>query len=300
MSPVARCRGFLSRWLFAPAEAGPLGLCRLAFYGLLFLYFVRLDFAAFGGLPDSVFHPISVFRVFRIPVAPPAALDAAQLVWKASLLLAAIGLATRPACWIAFLVGTYLLAVPQNAGRVFHDDALLVFILAALAFSRCGAAWSVDAWLRRRRGGQPAAPSGEHRWPLIFAQVVLSCVFFAAGWAKLRNGGLAWVFSDHMSTVLIKQQYNSDPWVNWGLHVAARPWLASVMAASTLLIELAYPLALASRRVRWIVVPGMAAAQVGIRALMGPAFWPFLICNVFWIPMMVPGGGIRGPWRERG
>ena len=295
MSRAARLRAALTRGLFAPAPAGPLGLCRVGFYALLFAYYLPLDFAAFGGLPASLLHPISVFRVLGLPIAPAGVLDPLQHVWKLSLLLAAAGLWTRPAAWVAFLAGAYLLAVPQNVGRVFHDDALLLFLLAAMAFSRCGDAWSVDARLRRRRGGSPPVPSGEYRWPIVTAQTVLACVFFAAGYAKLKNGGLAWVFSDHMATVLVKQQYNSDPWVSWGLAVARHGWLAKTMAAATLLIELAYPLALVSRRARWLVVPGMAAAQVGIRALMGPAFWPFLLCNVFWLPAMLPLR-TRGPW----
>lgn len=281
-------RAFFHRWLFAPAAPEPLGLCRFGLFALLFAFYLPLDFAAFGDLPPLLIHPISVFRVFHIPIAPPAVLDALQWAWKASLLLAAVGFRTRPACVAALLLGTYLLAVPQNVGRVFHDDALLVFVFAVFAFSRSGAAWSVDAWLARRRGEPPAAPSGEHRWPLVAGQVVLSCVFFAAGFSKLKNGGLAWVFSDHLSTVLVKQVYNSDPWFRWGLWIARHEALAQAMAAATLLIELGYPLALFSRRARWVLVPAMAAAQIGIRAIMGPAFWPFLVCNVLWLPAMFP------------
>ena len=297
---TGRAARALDRWLFAPTSPRTLGTCRAAFFAGLLLLFGPVDYAAFGGLPESLMHPISVFRVFRVPVLAPAWLDPLQWAWKASLLLACLGLWTRPATVVALILGAYLLAVPQNVGRVFHDDALLVFVFAILASSRCGDGFSLDAALRRRRGLPDAAPSGEHRWPLVATQVVLSCVFFAAGWAKLRNSGLGFVTSDHMADILVKHQYIHEPWVDWGLFIARHAWLAKGMAASTLLLELAYPLALVSRRARWVVVPGMAAAQIGIRALMGPAFWPFLLCNVFWVPALLDLPRIRGPWGRRG
>ena len=114
--------------------------------------------------------------------------------------------------------------------------------------------------------------------------MAFAVVFFSAGASKLLSSGAAWVTSDHMVTVLLKEQYNNDPLVAWGAWIARHPPLPNLMAALTLVLELGYPLALFSRRARLFFVPCMFAAQLGIRVLMGPAFWPFLICSAVRVP----------------
>ena len=49
-------------------------------------------------------------------------------------------------------------------------------------------------------------------------------------------------------------------------------------------ISRGYPLALVSRRARMLLVPATLLMQVGILALLGPAFYEILACNVFWVP----------------
>ena len=38
------------------------------------------------------------------------------------------------------------------------------------------------------------------------------------------------------------------------------------------------------RTARWIFPPGMCALLIGIRLTMGPTFWQFVVCHVFWVP----------------
>ena len=102
--------------------------------------------------------------------------------------------------------------------------------------------------------------------------------------AKLRYGGLAWITSENMAFILIRQQYGLTPLVNWGVYLAQSPWLYRPLALATVVLETGYPLAMLSRRARWLFVPGMIATQIGIRVLMGPSFEQFIICNLFWVP----------------
>ena len=115
----------------------------------------------------------------------------------------------------------------------------------------------------------------------------MSLVFFAAGIAKLRRSGLAWITSDSMAIWLLQHQYhiaNMDPFTSWGPYVARVPCLPHILAASSIALELGYPLAMISRRARWIFVPGVALMQLSIHALLGPSFEQQIICNLFWIP----------------
>ena len=282
-------RRWMSFW-FAPRPADDLGFCRLLFFGGLCFFYLTTDFAGWGKLPRVFWMPIWTFRVARIPMPPAEVIEPIQIVWKGALILSAVGLLTRSATWVAFLLGFYLLGLPHNFGKMHHTDALLVIVSGFLALSRCGDAWSLDHLIWRRRF--PNAPSrraasGEYFWPIRAAQVSLSLVFFAAGFSKLSRSGLEWAFSDHLATAIIKQNYYiSDvmPITELGLDLASSFWMSRGLAVMTLILELGYPLALFGRIPRFIFVTGMFLAQAGFRILMGPTFFAFMLCNVFWVP----------------
>ena len=118
----------------------------------------------------------------------------------------------------------------------------------------------------------------------------------AAGVAKLRHSGLAWVFSDNFSTLLIQANYlaGSPPRTNLGLHLAQHPLLCRFSAGSSLLLETGLPLALFSRRLRWILVPGCAILILGMPVLLGPFPKPILFCYLFWVPWDLLGVRLAG------
>jgi hypothetical protein len=215
-----------------------------------------------------------------------------QSIWKISLALSCLGLFTRASTVSSFIFGVYLLGLPQNFGKTHHDDALVLIVLGIMALSRCGDAYSIDQLIRKMRGGsnpsvQPPQVSGEYTWPVRAVWWIFALVFFAAGVSKLRHSGMEWIFSDHMAITLIKANYHTsgiDPPVPWGLFLAQYSWLTWLLAAATIMFEVGYPLALFSRRARWVIVPSTFFMQVGIWVLMGPAFYTFLICNLFWVP----------------
>jgi len=112
-------------------------------------------------------------------------------------------------------------------------------------------------------------------------------VFFAAGLAKLRYGGIAWITSGNMSILLTRALYHvsdADPLTRMGLWIAGHHWLASAVAAAAVATEVAFPAALVSRRARMILVPAAIAMLIAIRVMMGPTFGGFLVANVFWVP----------------
>ena len=90
-----------------------------------------------------------------------------------------------------------------------------------------------------------------------------------------------------MSILLTRALYHvsdADPLTRVGLWIAGHHWLASALAASAVVTEIAFPAALVSRRARLILVPAAIAMLVTIRAMMGPTFGGFLVANVFWVP----------------
>jgi hypothetical protein len=272
------------RFWFTPTAPTNLGVSRMVFFAGMLAIYAREDFSAWGGVSDAFWIPISLFSALHIKPVDPGTLTALQAIWRVALGLSAVGIATSASMAVSFVVGLYLLGLPHNFGQTYHFDAVLVIAIGILACSRAGDAWSVDAWLK---GGGDAPPSGEYTWPVRAIWVAVSLVFFAAGLAKVRYGGLEWITSDNMSILLTRAMYHvsdADPLTRVGLAIANNHWLSSALAAAAVAIELGFPLTLISRKAQMVFVPAAFGMLLGIRVLMGPTFGGFLIAFVFWIP----------------
>jgi len=273
-----------TRFWFSPSRPDDLGVARMLFFtGLLAMYGL-IDFSGWGTVSRAFWMPMPLFGVLHLPPAGPAALAVIRQVWLLALAASAIGFHTRPSMLVAFLLGTYLLGLPHNFGHTFHFDATLVIAMGILACSRAGDAWSLDAALGGKR---KVAVSGEYTWPIRAIWVAMSLVFFAAGLAKLRHGGLEWMTSDNLAIVLNRAAYHvsdADPIGGLGLAIARHEWVSRFVASATVLVELGFAAALFWRSARLFFVPAAFGMLVGIRVLMGPTFGGFLILNVFWVP----------------
>jgi predicted DCC family thiol-disulfide oxidoreductase YuxK len=297
MTPPAQARDRWMAFWFKPDGATNLAVSRVLFFGVLAAFYIPHQFAVWGSVSPTFFQPIWLFSEFHVPVFSPGTLTILEVLWKASLVCACIGLFTQPSMAVAAALGTYLLGLPHNFGQTYHFDAVLVLAFWVLAFSRAGDAWSVDRLLDvARNGDRPVPASPEYTWPGQLILTALSLVFFAAGIAKIWTSGMEWVLSDHMEILLRRVQYHisdADPLLNWGSHIAEIPWAPRLLAAGTILIETSYPLALFSRRLRAPLVLGGMSLIIGIRLLMGPTFEQFLVINVFWVPWDRVGAWLR-------
>ena len=270
---------------FEPASPNNLGLCRIIFFAGIFLFYLPYDAAAWGQVSHVFWLPTWLFQSLHLTVLSSASLSVLQSIWRVSLILSCIGLFTSLSTLIAFIFGTYLIALPNNFGSAQHNDTLIIFVLGYIAASRCGDALSLDTVLQRTRRASKSAsldhpkPSGVYTWPVRMVWVSMAVIFFSAGVSKIRHSGLEWVTSDNLGIVMIQHNYhiaNAEPLTSWGLNLAAHPWLFQLLAAFTIIVEAGYPIAILSRRARWFFVPGAFFMQFGIRTFMGPSFWPIL------------------------
>jgi hypothetical protein len=280
MAAVAR------RWIhfwFEPTSPENLGIARVLFYAGLLLAYGWVDFSAWGSVSPAFWMPLPAFALLGARPLPQETLGVVELLWRLSLVSSAVGLQTRISTWVAFVLGFYLLGLPHNFGHTFHFDATLVIAMGILACARVGDAWSLDAALGRGR----TASSGDYTWPVKAIWVAVSLMFLAAGIAKLRYGGVAWILSSNLSIVLNRAVYHvsdADPITTAGLYLARHEWMSRGLAAFTVFVELGFFTALFSRWARLFFVPAAFAMLIGIRVLMGPTFGGFLIVAVFWIP----------------
>jgi hypothetical protein len=302
---MAKLKERWNHFWFEPGPAVTLGTCRLLFFGALFLWQLPHDFSPWGAYSRVFWMPIPLFERLGLRPLDPSLLTFVQIVWKASLFLSAIGLFARPAMLVAFALGTYLMGMPHNFGQTQHFDTLVVFASLALALSRAGDAVSIDALVYAAREGRSrqSADDGEYTWPIRFIWVAMALIFCAAGISKLRHSGLEWILSDNMALLLLRQQYHisdGEPLTRWGIFVARHGWLAQGLAAASVSIETLFPLAIISRRARYVLVPAGLGMLIGIRALMGPTFEQFMMCYVFWVPWAQVIAAVRSRVLDRG
>lgn len=273
-----------NRFFFTPDSAQNLAVCRILFYGGLLALYGSQDFAAWGQLSDVFWMPEKCwpFEYFNLPLFSPTVLGLMSVVWKLSLGMSCLGLLTRLSAIASCILGFYLLGLPHCFGDLAHGDAAAVLVLGVMAVARSGDALSLDQLISNKQ----AEPSGEYRWPVRTVWIILSTVFFAAGYSKLSLSGLGWAFSDNMSFILAEHQFppeHPEALLSWGGWMARYSWMAQGMGLATLILETAYPLALFSRLARFIFIPGMLLSVIGFRVLLGPSFFPLILCHVFWV-----------------
>jgi hypothetical protein len=276
-----------NRFWFEPGPAARLALARAVFCLVAFFFYLFHDFSEWG-TAAPFWMPIWTFEKLHLTVPPPAAIVAAQIVWKLSLAMSGVGLFTRASTVTAAVLGTYLLGLPHNFGATQHYDTLIVFALWILAFSRAGDVRSLDALRARDRGDViRRSIDGEYAWPIRAMWVLTGLVFFGAGTSKLRHSGIEWALSDNLRLLLIRGYYHvsdGDPLTSWGLFIAHYSWLSRLVAASALALETFYIFVVFSWRLRrWVGGAGLLFF-VGIRMLMGPTFEPYLVCGLFLVP----------------
>jgi hypothetical protein len=163
-------------------------------------------------------------------------------------------------------------------GQLLHFENLMVLYLLIVAFSPAADTWSLDA-RRRHRNGVETPLGGEstaYGWPLALASIVLVITYVIAGIAKLRYGGLDWVFGDTLRNHVAYAAARLDllgstpsPLAGWAVRLE-RMW--PLAAAATIVIELGAPVALLGGRLRttWVVAAWLM--HLGILAFMLIAF----------------------------
>ncbi len=272
------------RFWFGPARPDALGVARCLYFAGLFAMVHREDDRGWSYLSRAAWEPIGIHRLLALPVASPEVLGVLDGVFVLALALACIGLFTRFAMLTAFAVGTYLLGLGSSFFKVDHGANLVVFTMLVLSLSRAGDAFSLDAWLARRRGVPAPAPSGEYTWPIRFVWLLVVAMYASAGISKLMVSGVDWALSDNLRNLLLRHHYSHAPPTRLGVWVAKSPELCRAFALGALGLELLCPLALFVPRLRAAIGLSLFAMQLGIYLMMGVLFPGALAPVVFWIP----------------
>jgi hypothetical protein len=292
-------------WLFRPGDPRRLAALRIGLGGVLTVRLVTGPYLDLAHQPAALFRPISFMKLLPA-MPPPAVVLPVQVLAVAAAALATVGLRTRLTLPLAWLLALPLVAMTSSLGKTVHNDVLLLLCLLPLLPSPAGEAWSLDASLGRGgaaepRAGAPTGPSSgaptgpragvpasrwRFGWPVWTAIAVVGGAYFFTGLAKLLHAGPGWVTSGNLRWILYASSDAQARPNAAALLVADRPWLAHLLAAATLAVELGFPLALWRPRLAWLLVPAVIALHAGIWVTMRLDYWPMaatvLIVTVDW------------------
>ena len=267
-------------WRVVDAEAPPERLAMLRILtGVFVVTYLLIRLPAFLQLAerDSGFNGVGVASLLNGPVPDPVlgALIVSTLVCG---LAYTVGWRFR---WIGpvFAFGCLALASYRSSwGQLLHFENLFVLHVLIVALSPAADAWSLDAGRRCRRRDPTA-----YGWPIALAAIVVVVTYVITGLAKLRYGGLDWIFGDTLRNHVAYAAARIDllggdpsPLASWGVGLA---WLWPFAAAVTVVIELAAPIALYGARIRtaWVIAAWLLHAGILAFMLIGFAYPLFLV-----------------------
>jgi hypothetical protein len=261
----------LERALMPSSPATRLATLRLLVgaFGLVYIAARVPGLLGYALTDPTQFAPVGLARVLETPI--PAPLHRALVV----LLLPTS---------VAFLLGfRHQLIAPIHAtllvwvftyvsswGMIFHTDNLFVLHVVVLA-----AAPSADAYAWDSRRTETPVDDGRYGWGPQLMLAITCAVYFLAGIAKLRTGGLHFISGEALRDIVafdnvrkIELGETHSPLARLALpHTELFAWVAR----SSLALELLSPLALHPRIGRiWAVC--MWSFQVGVLALMAIPF----------------------------
>ena len=237
-------RGWDQFW-FTPAQPHTLALIRIL-GGAMLLYthaVWTLDLDAFLG-PHSWLSANTVALLNQEPsgksyawsylywTSSPALLWTLHLAALAVFFLLMIGLFSRVMAILACLIT--LSYCHRLTGTLFGLDQINAFIAMYLTLGACGAAFSVDCWLARRRGEEPPPPAIGTNIAVRLLQIHMCVIYLFGGIGKMR--GETWWDGSALWFAFASLEYQSID-MTWTVR---HRWLLALLTHLTVFWETFY------------------------------------------------------------
>jgi hypothetical protein len=285
------------RYWLAPGGACSIAAIRIAI-ALSLLWMLWRFHPITGEPPSASYYRIGIWLLY--PGRPgPGLLSALEVIAWGSTAALLVGAGARIAHPIS-LVSALALATYRVSDTPTWSHPDVPPLLASIAFlgAHGGAALSVDAWWRRRRG-RPAPGGQAHQASLRLVQIAVVAVFFVAGFLKIKSGrGLVWALSDNLRNQLLVRYDALDvartPVADWLL---AAPWRYQLCALLNLVTQTSQIAAVFLMR------------RPGLRALLGAAYCAEVLglgavmnlWNLHWLPLaavFIDWDALAARWRS--
>jgi hypothetical protein len=206
------------------------------------------------------------------------ALAAAMVI---SGLLVSAGFRARGAALVFAATLAYVALADRLAA--FTVSKLSPAVMLALAASPCGARFSVDAWLKRRRDPEAPLPRHVAAASVRFFQLLLPIFYCGSGIAKARGD---WLTHPYVLYTHLHDSYQTA--LSWTVANVFPTWTYTLLQAVVFSVETGAPLLFAFRKTRFLAL----ATAVAMHALIGLMFWPVrwfaLLMITLWCGAFLP------------
>ncbi|MCA9026839.1 MAG: HTTM domain-containing protein [Planctomycetaceae bacterium] len=172
-----------------------------------------------------------------LPDLPAPVAVAMATILIVSLVTASIGWMTRWSLVVSCVLYACL-GIIDSMSTLTKYTVVASHVLLLLALSNCGAIWSVDAWLARRRQSQvnlPAAPPLAPVWPQRLVQLFIGIVYLGAAVTKMHTP--AYFSGDQLTFWMLSDINFENP---FGEFLSMYPSLLTIMAYVTIIWEVLF------------------------------------------------------------
>jgi hypothetical protein len=244
-----------NEFFFAPQPPQSIAVFRIL-YGLLViadLVLLRPDWQAWFGPRGFVtlgtmqtLEPGTRVNIFALLPQTAFWSDAVFWVLLLSALMLTVGFLTRANCIVVWVL---LASIHERNLLITNSgDTVLRVTGFFLMFAPAGAAYSVDRWLRRRRGVEGAAIAPRSPWAQRMIQIELSLVYLMTFWTK--SMGASWVDGTALHYVHHLDQFRRFPVPAFFLD----PLMVSIETWGTLAVEFALGVLIWFKELRYKVL----------------------------------------------
>jgi hypothetical protein len=181
--------------------------------------------------------------------------------------LAAIGIFPRLLGWSIFLLYFEWMLIFNSYGKVDHDR--FAFLVALALLPTIGHAKHGDTTKSEKAG-----------WAFRVIQLAVIATYFLAAWAKLRFGGLEWLWGTSLTWAILRR---GTEWSNWMLdHV----WLIKTSQVGIIAFELMSPIIFfVNDRIRPYIVGYFYVFHLVTWLAITISFAPHLIAMTTFLPL---------------
>ncbi|MGO1181675.1 MAG: HTTM domain-containing protein [Micrococcaceae bacterium] len=211
-----------------------------------------------------------------------------MLWYGIALMLAAaflLGFQTR---WVTPLLFIFYTAInAQNTPISDGGNYFFRIMLIYLIFVDLSRRWSVDDWLRKRRGKvRKETETGTilHNLGLCMVVGQLCLVYFEAGIYKVQGG--LWQDGTAVYYPIQSAFYGTFPWLSD--LITANSWVVTLVTYFTVIIQIAFPFMLFHRITRRLALIGICGMHLGIAVVMGLPFFSGIMASAD--AVLVSGG----------
>lgn len=289
-----------------PAAPEALAMTRIVTAGILLTSTLWEDLASTALLPRDLIAPPGVISWFyAMPgfddfVASALGLGRYRWLVIAVLLLALAGVWTRLTVALATVSYLLLAGLLRQYTWSYHIGLIPIYVMAILAFTRCGDAWSIDRWWAIRRGrARPITDAVRmgYGWGQFAVVLIIVLPYTAAGLSKLYNGVTWWYHPDNMRYILYMDTLNPMEF-DWGLslRLAGAPDAVFILLGlAAVLGEAAMISVLFSKAAKCVMPAVMIGMHLGIWLLQNILFFDLIIlCTLLYAYAYT--NDTYGPW----